>query len=103
MVSNAPDCSPELTNPPVDNGCIFAPYLHNPGAVDADGDVLQYSIVQSLAENGALIPDYIFPDEFPTVSQANQLSIDVNTGTLVWDSPQAQGEYNVAIKIEERL
>lgn len=96
------NCSPTLTNPPVDNGCVFAPYLHNPGAVDADGDILKYSIVQSLGENGTIIPDYIFPDEYPNPNDPlNALTIEENTGTLIWDAPQAQGEYNVAIKIEE--
>ncbi|MCI5058851.1 MAG: fibronectin type III domain-containing protein, partial [Flavobacteriales bacterium] len=92
--------SPTLTNPPIDNGCINFPYLHNPGAIDPDGDSLVYSIVPSLAGNGASIPNYVFPNQVSGCI-GGTFSIDPVNGTLLWDSPNCQGEYNVAILIEE--
>lgn len=40
------------------------------------------------------------PDRWP-IGPNNNISIDSETGTLSWDSPKEQGEYNVAILIEE--
>lgn len=87
--------SPVLLNPPIDNACVGEIYVHNPGAVDSDGDSLYYTIQQSLKEGGILIPSYQFPQA------SNFISIDNFTGDLVWDSPVLAGEYNVAILIEE--
>lgn len=87
--------SPILLNPPIDNACVGEIYIHNPGAVDADGDSLYYSLHVSLRESGQPIPGYQFP------SASNFLTIDNFTGDLVWDSPMLVGEYNVGILIEE--
>jgi gliding motility-associated-like protein len=87
--------SPVLLNPPIDNACVGEIYVHNPGAVDSDGDSLYYTLQQSLKEGGQLIPSYQFPQA------SNFISIDNFTGDLVWDSPVLAGEYNVAILIEE--
>lgn len=87
--------SPDLLNPPIDNACVGSIYIHNPGAVDADGDSLYYTLHQSLKEGGQPIPNYQFP------AASNFITIDNYTGDLIWDSPVAQGEYNVAILIEE--
>jgi len=92
--------APVLQNPPIDNGCVGIPFYHNPGAVDLDGDSLVYSVVQSRSYSGQQISGYQFPDDIePGIN--NVLSIDPNTGTLSWVSPQTAGEYNVAILIEE--
>ncbi len=95
------NCSPVLSNPPIDNGCQGAPYLHNPGAVDPDGDSLVYSLVPSLGLEGNVIDGYVFPNEIPGCENNSNLSIDPVTGTLTWDAPQCAGQYNVAIRIEE--
>ncbi len=87
--------SPMLLNPPIDNACVGSVYIHNPGAVDTDGDSLYYSLVASTKEGGQPIPNYQFP------SASNFIIIDNFTGDLIWDSPMFQGEYNVAILIEE--
>ena len=90
-----PNNSPILTNPPIDNGCVGVPFYHNPIAVDPDGDSLVYSLVECRGENGKKISVYSFP------SYSNSLSIDAKTGDFYWDSPILQGEYNIAILIEE--
>ena len=87
--------SPILQNPPIDNACVGSIYVHNPGAVDVDGDSLYYTLHQSLKEGGVPIAGYQFPQA------SNFISIDNYTGDLVWDSPITQGEYNIAILIEE--
>lgn len=87
--------SPMLLNPPIDNACVNTIYIHNPGAVDTDGDSLYYSLQQSLKEGGQPIPNYQFPPA------SNFITIGAYTGDLVWDSPMTLGEFNVAILIEE--
>lgn len=89
------DSSPQLLNPPIDNGCVRTPYYHNPGAYDADGDSLSYSLIPCRGYDGENIPGYALP------SATNSISIDPRTGDLTWDSPTAVGEYNIAILIQE--
>lgn len=87
--------SPQLHNPPIDNGCTNVPYYHNPGAYDADGDSLSYSLITCRGLDGEDIPGYTLPHT------SNSISIDPITGDFVWDSPTMVGEYNIAILIQE--
>lgn len=89
-----------LLNPPIDIACFGQTYIHNPGAFDPEGDSLVYSLVPSRI-TGGVIPDfYVFPDQI-TPGANNNISIDPNTGDLVWNAPQRIGEYNIAILIQE--
>ncbi len=87
--------SPQLLNPPLDNGCTHVPYYHNPGAYDPEGDSLSYSLINCRGYEGEDIPGYTLPQA------SNYISIDPLTGDLTWDSPLMAGEYNIAILIEE--
>lgn len=87
--------SPTLLNPPIDNACVGKVYVHNPGAYDADGDSLYYTIHESLQVGGQPIANYTFPQA------SNSIYVNPTTGDLIWDSPMQLGEYNVAILIEE--
>lgn len=87
--------SVQLLNAPVDKGCVGKLYLHNPSAYDPDGDSLSYRLVTCKGQDGIEIPGYTLP-------QASQsFEIDSVTGELRWDAPLMQGEYNVAIMVEE--
>ena len=87
--------SVQLLNAPVDRGCVGKLYLHNPSAYDPDGDSLSYRLVTCKGQDGIEIPGYTLP-------QASHLiEIDPVTGELRWDAPVLQGEYNVAIMVEE--
>jgi len=87
--------SPVLLIPPIDNACVYQPFYHNPGAYDADGDSLSYKLVPCRGAQGQIIPGYTYPPA------SNHLTLDSINGDLVWDSPEQQGEYNIAILIEE--
>jgi gliding motility-associated-like protein len=87
--------SVQLLNAPVDKGCVGKLYLHNPSAYDPDGDSLSYRLVTCKGQDGMEIAGYTLP-------QASQsFDIDPVTGELRWDVPVLQGEYNVAIMVEE--
>ena len=87
--------SVQLLNAPVDKGCVGKLYLHNPSAYDPDGDSLSYRLVTCKGQDGMEIGGYTFP-------QASQsFDIDPVTGELRWENPVLQGEYNVAIMVEE--
>ena len=87
--------SVQLLNAPVDRGCVGKPFYHTPAAYDPDGDSLSYRLVPCKGVNGEDIPGYSYP-------QASSLfDIDPVTGILQWENPMLQGEYNVAILIEE--
>lgn len=87
--------SPVLLIPPVDNGCVDQPFYHNPGAYDADGDSLSYKLIPCRGALGQIIPGYTYPPA------SKSLTLNPVTGDLIWDSPKQQGEYNIAILIEE--
>ena len=87
--------SVQLLNAPVDKGCVGKPYYHNPSAYDPDGDSLSYRLVPCKGTNGEDIPGYTYPQS------SSLFDIDPVTGVLRWENPMLQGEYNVAILIEE--
>jgi gliding motility-associated-like protein len=89
------DNSPILLIPPVDNGCVNEPFYHNPGAYDPDGDSLSYRLVPCRGDQGLVIPGFTLPPATHTIH------LDSITGDFLWDSPPEQGEYNIAILVEE--
>ena len=68
--------SPQLLNPPLDNACTNVPFYHNPGAYDADGDSLSYSLINCRGYNGEDIPGYTLP------AASNYIAIDAVTGEV---------------------
>ena len=88
--------SPVTTRRPVDDqACLGQRYEHNPAAYDPDGDSLSYKLIPCRGEGGESIPGFTYP------AASDTFMIDSKSGTLVWDAPMAQGEYNAAILIEE--
>jgi gliding motility-associated-like protein len=92
--------SPQLLLPPIDQGCVGHPFLHNPGAYDPDGDSLSYKLTTCRGAGGFFIPGYILPNKVDP-SQTGTFTINNSTGDILWDSPTMQGEYNIAFLIEE--
>ncbi len=92
--------SPELLNPPIDFANVDQVFVHNPNAYDPDGDSLSYTLVPPLQTVGSVVPGYASPAQI-NPSANNQISINPFTGELIWDSPQRQGVYNIAILITE--
>lgn len=90
-----PNNSVQLLLPPIDNACIGETFIHNPGAYDPDGDSLSYRFVSCKGAGGFPIPGY----ELPPASES--FTIDPIQGNLVWETPNMQGEFNVAFLIEE--
>ena len=80
--------------------CVNKPYCYNPMAVDPDGDSLSYELVAPLGAGATplIIPAlYIYPDQIG----GGNFSVDALSGTVCWNNPQMQGEYNFALKILE--
>ncbi len=87
--------SPQLLNPPIDQGCLGKKFVHNPMAFDVDGDSLSYKLVPCMDAPGHYITGYTYP------IASTSFTLNPVTGDLIWDSPTHTGEYNVAILIEE--
>lgn len=92
--------SVQLLNPPLDEGCVYEVFEHNPGAYDPDGDSLVYELVPCLGPGGEPLDIYEDPDQIIPGGN-NNISVDAQTGTVTWDSPQQVGLYNIAIQITE--
>ena len=103
--------TPILTVPPVDLGGRGLIFIHNPGAFDEDGDSLSYIMSTPQQDRNLVVAGYrslIDPDfyvDFVTGNQANDgppiLTLDPESGDLVWDSPGQEGEFNVSFIVEE--
>lgn len=89
-----------LLQAPIDIACAGKRFTHNPNAYDVDGDSLSYELVTPLEGPGDPVPGYEFPDQISPAPD-NIISINPRTGDIVWDVPKIQGEYNIAIKINE--
>lgn len=105
----APNSSIFFSNSALQDACLWQPWVYNPGAVDIDGDSLVYSLVPGQGIDCVPFSHgfYKYPNEIQPAAGSNpqnpnmNLTIDSHTGTIVWDSPQKEGEYNLAILIEE--
>lgn len=91
--------SPILSNPPLDLACLNAPFEHNPGAYDPDGDSLSYALVDCRGSGGKSV-NFVSPSQINPGAN-NVISINPLTGTVLWKSPQLDGIYNIAILITE--
>lgn len=92
--------SPQLLNPPIDNGVVGQIFVHNPNAYDPDGDSLDFSIISPLQASGLAVPGYT-PPNLIGPGPNNQISINPHTGELIWNTPQVVGIYNIAILVRE--
>ncbi|MCC5918278.1 MAG: gliding motility-associated C-terminal domain-containing protein [Cryomorphaceae bacterium] len=88
--------SPELLNPPIDDGCVGKLFVHNAAAFDPDGDSLAYRLVDVRGVNG--MP---FGTTYDPSFVQDPVTIDSITGDLIWNTPQVQGQFNFAIEILE--
>jgi len=92
--------SPQLLLPPIDQGCVNQPFLHNPGAYDPDGDSLSFRLVTCRGANGDNIPGFQLPNQVGA-NVGGTFTINSSTGEILWQNPEMQGEYNIAFLIEE--
>lgn len=95
-----PNNSVILLQPPLDVACVGKVFTHNPNAYDIDQDSLVFEFATPLQALNTPVPNYKLPDEVGN-NMNNRISINSETGEIIWDSPQLQGEYNIAIKIYE--
>lgn len=99
--------TPILLNPAVDlTAVVGQKYIHNPNAVDIEGDSLAYRLTycrtgkqESCASRGASVENFRQPNEVSTTPSS--FTIDAHTGDLIWDVPQEIGLYNCAFIVEE--
>lgn len=87
------NCSAQFDNSPIQNACINQPWIHNPAAYDTDGDSLSFEPTVCLGVGGLPIAGYSYPGP--------NYSIDPTTGTITWNAPTQQGEYNIAFVVRE--
>jgi gliding motility-associated-like protein len=94
--------SVQLLQPPIDDGVIGYPFIHNPNAYDPDGDSLSYELIDCKGSGGLPIPGFQPLSNYvaPGVG-AEDCTIDPITGDLIWDSPGIQGIFNVAFLVIE--
>lgn len=109
--------TPLLLVPPIDKACTGSRWQHNPGAFDPDGDSLSFKIIapQTVSNTDLFVVDTVpghqypnaqgFYDDYENAQQNGPgrpiFNIDAVTGTITWDAPGREGEYNIAFIIFE--
>lgn len=99
--------TPRMLYMPLDIASLGQIYEHNPGAFDEDGDSLSYRLIlprQTL--NGQVIPVSGYRDPASFGGRAinggpTTFTLNPETGFMIWDTPGALGEFNVAFEIQE--
>ena len=91
---NSPNNSPILLQPPVDIAFTEEPFFHTPNAFDLDGDSISYELIAPLN-----VTNYIHVTDIGP-GPNNNLTMNEETGLLVWDSPQVVGLYTIAYKVK---
>ncbi|MCO6482218.1 MAG: gliding motility-associated C-terminal domain-containing protein [Flavobacteriales bacterium] len=77
--------SPTFTNSPAAFYCLGEQISYNPGAVDADGDSLAYSLIAARGANGANLPyaaNYSAQQPIRNTGGPNAVVLDPQTGTM---------------------
>lgn len=100
LVSTIVNNTPLLLNPITDLAYIGEEYQHNAAAVDCDGDSLIYELIVPLDNINSAVSIYSFPNEV-SPGPNNNLTLDSEFGTLIWNAPPVPGLFTVAIKISE--
>ncbi len=90
-----PNNTVKLTVPPIDRAAVGELFVHNPGAIDVDGDSLSYKMIVPKQAPGVAVNGYFTPNF------SSSFTLDPVTGDLRWDAPTIPGLYNVAFIIEE--
>ncbi|PSR04547.1 MAG: hypothetical protein BRD50_03400 [Bacteroidetes bacterium SW_11_45_7] len=92
--------SPVLLNAPIDFANKNDTFRHNPNAYDPDGDSLTFELVVPKRNPSMFVPNYQYPDEVMP-GPDNNITIDRQTGEVVWGVPGKKGIYNIAILVKE--
>jgi gliding motility-associated-like protein len=99
--------SPILTLAPIDIAASRQRFVHNPGAVDLDGDSLSYELTICKKARDINVDGYKDLDDrsFGANNEANTgiatLRLNPRTGDLIWDAPLQPGQYNIAFFVYE--
>ena len=95
---DGPNSTPVLLQPPIDVACINRPFIHNPNAIDPDGDSLSYQLVVPMQAEDTPVPNYLWPSQVMP-GPFNNYTFNEQTGDFIWNAPQQEGEYNIAMII----
>lgn len=93
------NASPVLLERPVDIAYVGQPFVHVPNAFDIEDDSIAYELVTPMSGPGMEVPNYQ-PVNAISPGPNNSVSLDEETGVFIWDAPQREGEYNIAILIK---
>lgn len=99
--NNGHNNSIKFLNLPIQDACIFQPWIHNPVAYDSlNGDQLVFSLVPCMGAGAEPLDTWESPTDY-TDNPSDSFVIDPVTGDISWETPLVAGEYNVAFKVEE--
>mgnify|MGYP003381504672 CR=1 FL=1 len=91
--------SVEFTAPQPASTWVWSTLVHDPLAVDPDGDSLTFELVEPLGSNGQIIPAPVGLGQYTTVG--GYFWFDPTTGRVTWNSPSLTGLYSVVIRCYE--
>ncbi len=91
----------KFLNPPIQDACIFQPWIHNPVAYDSlEGDQLVFTLVSCLGSGALPLDTWESPVDY-TDDPNDTFEMNPQTGDIIWETPLVAGEYNVAFEVRE--
>lgn len=91
--------SPIILQEPVDFGVVGQIFQYTPNAYDPDGDSVAYQLVTPMSNRGTPVPAFV-PVTAIAPGNLNTTTFSQTTGLFTWNTPQREGEYNIAILIK---
>ena len=99
--NNGHNNSIKFLNEPIQDACIFQPWIHNPVAYDeVGGDNLVFSLSPCLGAGATPLVGWESPDNY-TDNTTDVFQIDPTNGDITWTTPLVAGEYNIAFVVQE--
>ncbi len=91
----------KFLNPPIQDACIFQPWIHNPVVYDSlEGDQLVFTLVTCLGSGALPLDTWESPVDY-TDDPNDTFVMDPESGDITWETPLVAGEYNVAFEVRE--
>lgn len=95
--------TPELENMPFGGNKTSKKYFYDMSFIDEEKDSLSFQFTTPKQDVNLDVIDYWLPEEKQTsgVRRISKISLDPYNATLLWNSKELEGMFNVAVKVNE--
>ncbi len=95
--------TPALENLPYGGNKKSQKYFYDMSFLDAEKDSLSFQFTTPMQDDNVDVIDFWLPEEKETLGarRISKISLDSYNGTLLWNSTESEGMFNVAVNVNE--